>query len=80
MDAAPGGYVDVRASLRVVGSVLTRIALAPLLPAVVALYYGESPFPFLAMAVVAFGLGVGLERLHPQTEIGHRETFLVVSA
>jgi trk system potassium uptake protein TrkH len=74
-----GGYVDVRASLRVVGSVLTRIALAPLLPAVVALYYGESPLPFLAMAVVAFGLGVGLERLHPRTEIGHRETFLVVS-
>ncbi|WP_380675935.1 TrkH family potassium uptake protein [Salinigranum sp. GCM10025319] len=74
-----GGYVDVRASLRVVGSVLKYIALAPLFPAVVALYYGESPVPFLAMVVVAAGLGVGLERLHPRTEIGHRETFLVVS-
>ena len=74
-----GGYVDVGASLRVVGSVLKRLALAPALPAVVALYYGESPLPFLAMLLVTFLLGAGLERLHPRTEIGHRETFLVVS-
>ncbi|WP_318566815.1 TrkH family potassium uptake protein [Salinigranum marinum] len=74
-----GGYVDVRASLRVVGSVLKRIALAPLFPALVAIYYGESPLPFLAMFAVTAGIGVGLERLHPRTEIDHRETFLVVS-
>jgi len=74
-----GGYVDVRASLRVVGSVLKRIALAPLFPALVAIYYGESPLPFLAMFVATAGIGLGLERLHPRTEINHRETFLVVS-
>jgi trk system potassium uptake protein TrkH len=74
-----GGYVDVRASLRVVGAVLKRIAFAPLLPALVALYYGESVTPFLAMFVVTAALGAGLERLHPEVEIGHRETFLVVS-
>ena len=79
MAGALGGYVDARASLRVVGSVLKRIALAPAFPAVVALYYGESPWPFLAMLVVTAALGVGLEQLHPRTEIGHRETFLVVS-
>jgi trk system potassium uptake protein TrkH len=79
MAGAFGGHVDVRASLRVVGSVLKRIAIAPVLPAVVALYYGESPWPFLAMLVVTAALGFGLEQLHPRTEIGHRETFLVVS-
>ena len=73
------GYVDVRASLRVVGSVLLRIALTPLLPAVVAVVYGESPIPFLVMTVVTALLGLALQQLHPETEIGHRETFLVVS-
>jgi trk system potassium uptake protein TrkH len=73
------GYVDVRASLGVVGAVLLRIALAPLLPAVVALVYGESPVPFLVMAVVTAALGSGLGQLRDGPEIGHRETFLVVS-
>lgn len=72
-------YVDYRSSLALTGSVLKYLAIAPLLPTAAALYYGEDPLPFLITIAVTAVLGVGLERLHPDPELGHREGFLLVS-
>ncbi|KAB1196722.1 MULTISPECIES: TrkH family potassium uptake protein [Haloferax] len=71
--------VDYRTSLGFLGSVLKYMALPPLLPIAVALYYGESPIPFLVAMAVMLVVGVGLERLRTDPDLGHREAFLLVS-
>lgn len=71
-------YVDYKTSLSFLGLILEYMALTPLFPAAVALYYGESPLPFVVASVVMVSLGVILERLRSD-ELGHRETFLLVS-
>ena len=70
--------VDWRASLALVGTVLKRLAVAFVLPAGVAIYYGESIVPFVVAAAVAGLVGVGLERLGGG-DLGGREAFLMVA-
>ncbi|MDS0298471.1 TrkH family potassium uptake protein [Halogeometricum sp. S1BR25-6] len=72
-------YVDYRSSLSFIGKVLQYLAITPLLPIVVALYYGESLLPFVVTSAVMVGLGFALERLRPDPDLGHREAFLFVS-
>ncbi|EMA46256.1 TrkH family potassium uptake protein [Halococcus saccharolyticus] len=72
-------YIDYKSSLGFVGLVLKYMALAPLVPAAVALYYGEDPIPFLVTIAAMGGLGVVLDRLRSDAQLGHREAFLVVS-
>ncbi len=72
-------YVDVPTSLGYAGTVLKYLAVAPLAPAVVAVYYGESVVPFLLTTGVMAGLGLTLEYLRVEEEMGRRETFLMVS-
>src|SRR6056297_2396131 len=72
-------YVDVRSSCSLVGTVLKYLSLTLLFPTVVALYYRESPLPFLVALVVAVAVGIGLERLEPDPTLEHREAFLLVS-
>ncbi|MFQ3295624.1 MAG: trk system potassium uptake protein TrkH [Halobacteriales archaeon] len=72
--------VDWRASASLVGSVLKYLALTLTIPVIVALRYGESTVPFLVTAAVAVTVGLALERLEPDPEIGNREGFLVVAA
>ncbi|MFW5973987.1 MAG: TrkH family potassium uptake protein [Natrialbaceae archaeon] len=77
--ATIGTYVDYRVSLATVGTVLKFIGVVPALPFVLALYYGEDPFPFV-VACVAMVLGGGLlEALDSGGELGNREAFLLVS-
>ncbi len=71
--------VDWRVSVAVLGSVLRYLSVPLLVPALVAVVYGESPLPFLATIVVAASAGYGLERLDGEAELGHREAFLLVS-
>jgi trk system potassium uptake protein TrkH len=71
-------YVDYRTSLGLLGTVLKYLAAAPLFPAAVAVYYGESTVPLLAATGVALALGFGLERLEPDPDLGRREAFLLV--
>ncbi|MBX0295325.1 TrkH family potassium uptake protein [Haloarcula nitratireducens] len=71
-------HVDYRTSLGFVGLILKYLAAAPLFPTAVALYYGESPVPFLVTSGVMFGLGVALGRLRTGPELGNREAFLLV--
>jgi len=70
--------VDWRASLALVGTVLKYLSVAFVLPAGVAVYYGESVLPFVAAASVAAVVGLGLERLG-DGELGGREAFLMVA-
>ncbi|WP_255152600.1 TrkH family potassium uptake protein [Halorarius halobius] len=82
MDFAYAGRdapVDVPSSLSFTGTVLKHLALAPLFPLAVAVRYGESVVPFLAASAVFAVVGVGLERLRDDRELGHREALLLVS-
>ena len=72
-------YVDYRTSLSLVGTILKYLAVAPVLPLLVALYYGESPLPFVVTIAAMAGVGLALERLDHGAELGHREAFLLVS-
>jgi trk system potassium uptake protein TrkH len=72
--------VDVRGAANLLG-VLTRwLALSTVVPAGVAVGYGESPWPFLGAGAIAGACGVALElATRDHRRIGAREGFLVVS-
>ncbi|KTG14801.1 TrkH family potassium uptake protein [Haloferax profundi] len=71
--------VDYKASLRLVGTVLKYLAVPLCFPLVVALYYGESVLPFVVTMAVTVLVGIGLERLTDEPDIGAREGFLMVA-
>ena len=80
---APGGWigrVDVSGALNLVGLVLRYLSAAFLFPVAIALWNGESVWPFLAAAALTGGAGWVLEKTTAGRErIGLREAFLVVS-
>lgn len=72
--------VDVVGVLHVVGTLIAYLSLAPLLPAAVALGYGESPWPFLAAGAIAGALGAAtMLATRGDHRLGIREGFLVVA-
>jgi trk system potassium uptake protein len=72
--------VDVAAALDIVGTLTKYLAAAALIPAAVALGYGEPIWPFLVTGLIMVALGVALERLTGRTErVGAREGYLVVA-
>ena len=73
--------VDVGSALDLVGGVLTYVGAAFLLPAAVAVGYGEPWWPFLAAGGITAGVGWTLDRLVTGTreQVGPREGFLVVA-
>ena len=72
--------VDVGAALNLVGALVRYLSLAFLLPAAVAVGYGESTWPYLASGAITAAFGFALERLtHGRDRVGAREGFLVVS-
>jgi trk system potassium uptake protein TrkH len=72
--------VDLRAAIALVGSVLKYLTVAFVLPAGVAVYYGETVVPFVTAAVVSFVVGVGLETVcRGGGDLGGREAFLTVA-
>ena len=74
--------VDVAAAVNLVGTLGKYLGLAALFPVVVALWYSEPIWPFLAAGAITSGLGFLLERLTAgaAVRVGVREGFLVVSA
>jgi trk system potassium uptake protein TrkH len=78
----PGLGVDVGSALDLVGGVLKWMGAALLVPAAVALGYGEAVWPFLVSAVVTTAAGLSLDTItgeHHGTAVGVREGFLVVA-
>ena len=72
--------VDVGAALNLVGALVKYLSLAFLFPVPFALWYGESPWPFLAAGAITAASGFSLERLSRGKErVGTREGFLVVA-
>lgn len=72
--------VDVGAAINLIGSLLKWFSLAFVLPAAVAVGYGEPVWPFLAGGALTAGVGAALELVTDGRErVGRREGYLVVS-
>ena len=73
--------IDLPAALNLVGVLGKYLGLAALFPAVVAVWYREPVWPFLAAGAITSGTGLALERLTKGASgrVGAREGFLVVS-
>jgi trk system potassium uptake protein TrkH len=71
--------VNYRESLSLVGTVLKYLVVPLLAPVVVAVVYDETVLPFVVTMVVTLSVGLGLERLDPDPDIGAREGFLMVA-
>lgn len=68
-----------RVSLGLTGTVLTYLAVPLLFPVGLALYYGEPVGPFLVAIAATLALGIGLNTVSTQGDLGVREAFLAVS-
>ena len=72
--------VDIVGALNLLGSLIRPLGLAFLLPAAVAVGYGEPVWPFLVAGLVTSACGAGLERItHGKERVGAREGYLVVA-
>jgi trk system potassium uptake protein TrkH len=73
--------IDLWAIASLVGTLGKYLGLAALVPIVVALWYGEPIWPFVAAGAVTSGAGWMLERIAGRREgrVGTREGFLVVA-
>jgi len=74
--------IDVFATANLVGTLGKYLGLASLFPVVIALWYREPIWPFLAAGAITSGFGFMLERLTAgaAVRVGVREGFLAVSA
>ncbi len=77
---AQRGAVDLRPALGLCGTLLKYLSCAVLVPVLVALWYGDPVWPFLAAGAIGAVVGILLERLSPtDARVGFREGFLVVA-
>jgi trk system potassium uptake protein TrkH len=74
--------VDLAATANLVGMLGKYLGLAALFPTVLALWYDEPVWPFLAAGAITSGLGLAVERatVRSARRVGAREGFLVVAA
>jgi trk system potassium uptake protein TrkH len=72
---------DIPAVVNLVGTLGKYLGLAALFPIPFALWYGETPLPFIVAGAVTSGLGFVLERITAgaAVRVGVREGFLVVA-
>jgi len=70
---------DWRASFALVGIVLKYLAVPLVIPLIVALFYGDPVFPFVATIALTIAVGYGLERLSPDPDLQVREAMLFVA-
>jgi trk system potassium uptake protein len=72
--------VDVRSAVALVGTNVKYLSLTLIAPTAVALYYSESPWPYVGAGLAGFAFGWGVERIgRGGGVLGAREGFLVVS-
>jgi trk system potassium uptake protein TrkH len=71
--------VNWRQSVSLVGTVVKYLAATMLIPLVVGLVYGDDVLVFVASILLTVTVGVGLERLHSDTELHPREALLFVA-
>ncbi|MYL15061.1 TrkH family potassium uptake protein [Halorubrum terrestre] len=72
--------VGWRASVGLTGDVLAALPVPLAFPLLIALYYGESPLPFVAAIAVSLALGAAFRWTRdPAEDLGPREAFLAVA-
>ncbi|WP_121744487.1 TrkH family potassium uptake protein [Natronorubrum halophilum] len=71
--------VNWQASIALTGTVLKYLALALLVPLVVAIIYQEDIFAFVATIVITVTVGFLLEQLDPDPDLQPREALLLVA-
>jgi len=72
-------YVEWRKSVALTGTVVKWLAVAMVVPVVVGLVYGEDVWVFVASMAVFVAVGLALEQLEPDVELGPREALLLVT-
>jgi len=72
-------YLDWRASVSLLGTVVKYLALTMLVPFTVAVIYGEDIWVFAASLVIALAVGLALERVDSDPDLGPTEALLLVS-
>jgi trk system potassium uptake protein TrkH len=70
--------VDWRQSVAFTGTVLKYLAVTMLIPLAISLLYGEDIVTFLISIAVTVSIGLALERLSPNPDLGPREALLFV--
>ncbi|AXR76725.1 TrkH family potassium uptake protein [Natrarchaeobaculum sulfurireducens] len=71
--------VDWRSSCSLTGTVLKWLAVPLAVPLGLAVLDGDDPVPFLVAISVTVAVGLTLERLSDDRELGQRESFLMVA-
>ncbi len=71
--------IDWRSSVGMVGTVTKYMAGMMLIPLVVALIYGEDVWVFVASILIVGALGLAIERVKPDRNLGAQEALLFVS-
>jgi trk system potassium uptake protein TrkH len=74
-----GLRVDWHTSVALTGRVVKYLTVPLLFPLLVAVLYGEDVVPFAAAVAVTLLIGVALERLDPDPDLGAREALLMVA-
>ncbi|ERH05968.1 MAG: hypothetical protein J07HN4v3_01577, partial [Halonotius sp. J07HN4] len=72
-------YLDWRASVSLLGTIIKYLALTMLVPLAVAVIYGEDIWVFASSLVIALLIGVALEQFDTEPDIGPSEALLLVS-
>ncbi len=70
--------MNIKLVLKLVGRVLLLEAVALVLPLLVALIYGETPYPFLLSIAIVAAVGLGLSSLPARQQFFTREGFVAV--
>ncbi|WP_049913155.1 TrkH family potassium uptake protein [Halococcus thailandensis] len=71
--------VDWRTSIGLVGTIVKYLSTTLLIPLAVALFYGRDVLTFAVAFVVTVIVGLALERVEPEPDLGTREGFLMVA-
>ena len=72
-------YCDWRASVSLLGTIVKYLALTMLVPLAVAVIYGEDSWVFVVSLVIALAVGLALERVDSDPDLGPTEALLLVS-
>ena len=72
-------YLNWQASVSLLGTIVKYLALTMLVPLAVAVIYGEDIWVFVASLVIALLIGLALERVDSDPDLGPTEALLLVS-
>jgi len=72
-------WLDWRAAISLVGTVVKHLAVAMLIPLFVGIVYREDVWVFVVSIVITVAIGVALERLDPDPDLDPREALLLIS-